>query len=96
MNLSDDEKIVLGTFCETVLSSGAFNTITNQYEQSTVQQLLTTKPTDRGRRDELYFSIRGVRDLLSLMSSYVAEKDRLLLIDQPTEPSEDDVEDDED
>lgn len=88
MNLSEDEKITLGDFCERTLCDDAFSAITNLYETATVQQLLSTKPQDRGRRDELFFSIRGVRDFLSLMAQLVAEKNRLL--DTTPEPSDDD------
>lgn len=74
------------------MRNDAFNVIVNLYETSTVQQLLSTKSQDRGKRDELFFSVRGVRDLLTLMAQLVAEKDRLL---DPTqnnnEPSEDEV-----
>lgn len=89
MNISDEEKLVLGEFCEHVLMNEAFTFIANHYETSTVQQLLSTKPQERGRRDELYSAIRGVRDFLDLMASLVAEKNRLL--DPTPKPSEDDV-----
>lgn len=78
MNLSDDDKIALGDYCDQVLRDERFAVITNLFETATVQQLLSTKPQDRGRRDELFFSVRGVRDLLQLMAQLAVEKNRLL------------------
>lgn len=89
MNLPDDDKIALGDYCDEVMRDERFAVITNLFETATVQQLLSTKPQDRGKRDELFFSIRGVRDLLSLMAQLVAEKNRLL--DPTPKPSEDDI-----
>ena len=94
MNLTDDEIIVMGTFCETVLDSALFSTLTTQYETSTVQQLLSTKPQDRIVRDQHYYAVRGVRDFLSLMAHYVAEKHRLIELEH--KPSEDLPAEDED
>jgi hypothetical protein len=88
VDLSDDEKVVLGQFCDSILTADAFAFITNLYETSTVQQLLTTKPQDRGKRDDLYFRIQGVRDFLALMAQLVNEKDRLL--DNSPKPSAED------
>lgn len=90
MNLTDDEKIALGDFCEMVLNDDRFSFITQQYETSTVQSLLMTKPQDRERRDELYFAVRGVKDLLGLMADLAREKNRLITPETP-QLSEDDV-----
>ncbi len=86
MNFSEDERIALGEFCQHVLASEPFGVITKYYEDAIIQQLLTTKATETKRRDELYFNLRGARDLLQLMTELVREKARLL--DPEPKPSE--------
>lgn len=82
-------KMVLGEFCEHILSSDLFTVVTKQYEDSTVAHLLSTKAQETKRREELFFNLQGARDLLKLMADMVHERDRLLHTMHSPKPSDD-------
>lgn len=84
--MTENELITLGEYCERLLGEDNFNVLVKQYETQTIEHLLSTKPDEKERRENLYASMSGVRDFLGLMKFFVQEKD--LLIEPNEAPSD--------
>lgn len=89
--MTEDEVIALGQYCESLLQQEHFTTLVKQFETQTIEHLLTTRSEEKERREDIYQSMSGVRDFLSLMKFFVQKKDDLIEEAEKTEPSEDDA-----
>lgn len=78
MELSDDDRVALGNYCEDLLQQRSFNEIVQCYELSTTQALLSTAPQERDIRERHYHELKGVSGLLSMMIEFVKIKDQLI------------------
>lgn len=76
--MTEDEVIVLGQYCENLKQQENFTTLVKQFETQTIEFLLTTKPEDKEKREQIYASMNGVRDLLGLMDFYINTKNEII------------------
>lgn len=77
----------LGQYCEDLLEQEHFIKLVGLFETQTIQHMLSTKPEEKQKREDVYASFSGVRDFIGLLTTYVAEKDHIIREDNA--PSED-------
>jgi hypothetical protein len=65
--MNDAEILFTGELCQSLLTSEGFKTVIQQHELSIAHDILTTKADDKSRREELYFTLWGARELLNFM-----------------------------
>lgn len=75
--MNDDEIIALGELSKALLVSEHFHTIIEHYKQSLACDILTTKPADKDKREEIYASLAGVNGLLGYMQLNAAAADKI-------------------
>ena len=85
-DLSEDELITIGSFCQTVKQSHAWLILTDTFEQQTFQHMMTTEPHELKKRESIYASFSGVRDFITHMDAFIAAKDKLTA--QPLPPED--------
>lgn len=85
-DLSPDEIITLGSFCETIQSSPAWQMLRAMYEQQQFRHMMSTEAHEQKRREGIYASCSGFMDFIAHMNLFITTKDKLL--EQPA-PSED-------
>jgi hypothetical protein len=84
--MDEQTTIELGTFCEAVLTSNQFNSVWNEFEKTTFQQFLTTKPEDAQARERTYNLFNGAHLFLNYMRDIVIAKDKLLNAEPDDDP----------
>jgi hypothetical protein len=81
----------LGTFCEWLKGQSLFQSLTAVFEHQIVDAILATEPHEAKKRESLYATHAGLRDLLGLMDQFIAEKDKLLNPEPSTEIDDDGI-----
>lgn len=87
-DLSEDEIIELGNFCEALRLHPQWNALIKTFELQIVDHMMSTEPHESKKREGVYASCLGVRDLISHMKVFVETKQKILDQQQP-KPSED-------
>lgn len=75
---TENEIVALGNYVEHLFNEEHFNTLCEEFEQQTVQAILTTAPHEVKAREAAYATIQGKRQLLSLMLAYRDARDDIL------------------
>lgn len=67
-----DQETVLrrGAAAAALLSNQDFNWFFEDVTQRTLESILNTKPDNQSARENLYFQLNGLRDLLGTMQSF--------------------------
>lgn len=78
MDLTEDETVALGTYCEALMQDASFNTLARYFELSIYQSFMSTGPLETQKREKLYAEHNGVHNFLSMMKALVMEKDKIL------------------
>ena len=67
-----DQELVIqrGAAAAALLSNRDFNWFFEDLTHLTLESILNTKPEDTKARENLYFQLNGLRDLLGTMQSY--------------------------
>jgi len=86
--VTDEDIVVLGLYCESLLADEQFNTLIGQFELQTVQHILGTAVSAKQDRENVYLAFTGLRDFLGHMRAIVEAKDEI--VKQQTEPSSSD------
>lgn len=84
--MTDSELLATGELCAALLVNQDFKTVVVQFELSLAADMLATKPGDAKRREELYASLWGARELLSFMQ---LNADAAAMIQSPKNPDQD-------
>lgn len=85
-DLTDDEIIAVGSFCETVTQQQAWRVLTDTFEQQIFQHMMCTEAQEQKKREGIYASFSGVRDFIAHINALIVQKNKLTA---PPEPSED-------
>ena len=86
--MTKEEIVGLGEYCDGLLKQDNFTKLIGLFETQTVQHLLNTKPEEKQKREDVFASFNGVRDLLGLMKIYIDAKNEIIAEDQQV-PSDD-------
>ena len=78
MNLSNDDTMTLGDYCENLFGEEAFNTLVRHAEQSAFQSFQNTPPNDKSGREQAYFELNGLRNFLGMMEAIMNRRDEIL------------------
>lgn len=68
--MTQEEILRRGAAAAALLSNNDFNWFFEDLTQRTLESILHTKPDDSPARENLYFQLNGLRDLLGSMQSY--------------------------
>lgn len=86
-DLTEDQIVSLGHFCEYLREQPLWNQLLKTFELQIVSHMMSTEPHEAKKREGIYASCLGVRDLQAHMNAFVEEKKKLT--EQPTTaPSE--------
>jgi hypothetical protein len=94
-DLSDDELLEIGNFCEALRLHPQFTALLKSFELQIVHNMMSTEPHESKKREGVYASCLGVRDFQAHMNAFVQAKDKLVEKQKP-EPSEYDAQQQED
>lgn len=86
-NLSEDQIIELGNFCEALRLHPQFNALLKSFELQIVDHMMSTEPHEAKKREGIYASCLGVRDFQAHMNAFVEAKEKIFAKQKP-EPSE--------
>lgn len=87
--MTDSELLVIGELCQALLTSSQFSEVVAQFEQSIAADIISTKPDEAAKRERLYASLWGSRDLMSFMK---LNADAAATIKEPKPPTDDTTE----
>lgn len=76
---------MIGELCQSLLTSSQFAEVIAAHEQSIAADIISTKADEAPKRERLYASLWGARDLLSFMK---LNADAAARIKSPTEPTD--------
>jgi hypothetical protein len=76
--VTDDDIIMLGEFCEQVLSAPEFTVLVQQYELQAFSQFASTAPEHKASREYIYATMQGMREFVSHMAEVTAQRARIL------------------
>lgn len=76
--MNEDEVIEAGHFCQEVLTHPIFLAISAEFEKSTAQQFLGTKPEHSKTRETIYATFQGAIQFVDFMKGFVRTKDDIL------------------
>lgn len=65
--MTDQELLATGELCAALLIDQNFKTVVTMFEQSIAADMLATKAADSKKREDLYASLWGSRELLAFM-----------------------------
>lgn len=83
----------LGEYAEQLLRQEYFNAFCEEFEQKSVEYMLQTQPHETKKREAIYASLQGKRQLIELMLAYVAAREEIIKkSEQPTDAADDDYE----
>jgi hypothetical protein len=83
VNVTDDEVVALGDFCETLLQQPSFNHLVALREDDLAKTILSTAPHEKDIREAAHASYNGLREFLGVMKSLV---DRKRVLTETSEP----------
>lgn len=87
---TDNEIIALGHYVEDLFRQDHFSTLCEEFERQSVEAMLQTLPHETKKREALYASVQGKRELINLMLEYPAARDKIIQkSEQPTEAADD-------
>jgi hypothetical protein len=86
MNLSDDEIVSLGLFCENLMQQDLFQVLVNVIEQQTFAEFATTKPHEKNAREAVYARFDAFRGFLGTMGELARHAQGIL--EQHNAPSD--------
>lgn len=75
--MDHDTTIEVGTFCEEVLTNPHFLRVVEEFEKTTCQELLSTKPGQSKDREDIYATFQGAQQFISFMQQFVVEAGKL-------------------
>lgn len=79
--MTEDRMMELGSYCESFLAHPTFQDLCAEFDKSTVQSMLATKPTDADDREHMYFTFQGAQQFIGFMQQLVQAKDKLIAAD---------------
>jgi len=82
-DLTDDQTIELGRFCEALKLHPQFNVLIKQFELQIVHGICATEPHEQKKREGIYASFCGVRDLLAHMDTVAMQAVKLTTPEAP-------------
>ena len=88
--MTNDDVVTLGSFGELMLTNPHFNILLNEFDRTTIEAMLATKPEQQAERERLFASVNAVRDFLAFIQEFVVHKKKLLdpePVDQWDDPS---------
>lgn len=88
-DMTDDDVVELGSFCEALRLHPSFNVLIKQFEMNIVEHMMSTAPHETKKRDGIYAQCTGFRDFLSHMDAIALQKHKILDAQKPA-VSEDD------
>jgi hypothetical protein len=88
--LTDDDIIMLGTYCEGLLREELFNVLVKQFELNCFDHMMSSAAHETKKREGVFATYQGLKDFLGLMITVVAQKNKLT-----EEPSAKDAQEDE-
>ena len=92
--MTKQETVELGQYCEDLMNQDYFVKLVGLFETQTIQHMLSTKPEEKQKREDVYASFSGVRDFIGLMTFYKQSKDQIIAEDEaPSEDTPDALED---
>ena len=92
--MTEEEIVYLGSWAHTLLTSPEFNRLLNEFDRSTVEMMLTTKPQDKEERERIFGVVHGMREFIAFMQNFVVEKDRIqnpIVVDPLDDPAVHDI-----
>ena len=69
--MKDEEKAELGDYAETVLTNPYFNALLNEFDRTTVELMLSTKPEQSGEREQVFQTVWALREFIGFMQSFI-------------------------
>jgi hypothetical protein len=69
-----EEAAELGEYAETVLTNPHFNRLLNEWDRTTVELILATKPDETEKREQTFQSVWAVREFIGFMQSFIKAK----------------------
>ena len=75
--MTEDEKIELGGFCASLLSSPDFNRVISEFDKSYCAEMLATKPGDRDQRENIYHTWNGAKTFIGFLGDLVTTAKQL-------------------
>ncbi len=73
--MNDDEIILLGDYCESVLNHDFFTVVVQQFEQQCFVHWASTDPKNIKEREAIYLKRNALNDFLSHMKAFVLQRD---------------------
>lgn len=89
MQLTEDQIVALGDFCETLREAPDFQEIVSQFEQQIVGHMLATEPHELKKREGYYASLMGVREFLGHIAAIKNQRDQIITRNNAPSVSED-------
>lgn len=89
MDLTNDEVLTLGAYCDALMNDEHFNTLARLAEVSAFQAFANTAANDKDGRERAYAEFNGFRNFLEQMRALVEMRKELL--EEPTPSSDDDA-----
>lgn len=75
----DHDKIIdLGNAAEVILTNPLFNEMCEQFELTTVHEMVQTKPSQSTEREAIYATLVGARSFLGFIQNFVQERNKIL------------------
>lgn len=73
--MTEDELIMLGDYCEDLLSQECFNFVAQQFHQQCFEHFMSSDTKED--RERVYARMGGQQDFLSHMRAYVTQRDAI-------------------
>lgn len=75
--MDEDTLVNVGAYCEQMLAHPTFQFISAFYEQSAIGEMLSTKPDEKQKREDIYARVIAHHQFIAQLNDFVSKKREL-------------------